>query len=351
MGRACDRSPASFRPDRSSARLYRAARSGLDLAQGSPDPSERRQTRAVANDSGAFLRRPARATLDGLDHYLALAGGSDTSAGASSLVALLETASLPIAIEAAQRLLEIPDLHGKLEPASGQALVRALLRAGGEPVLTESLLPVFAAAGSETLADALAQAQARERELALDEARSHGEQAPSILLFEAAAQMPGGLPDDDLSWLLAQDQERYRLTGARYARSKQGPNLRKLLASDPAPAVRAEAVIRLVALDDDDALPLALGALADGDPRVRSAASRSAASLGARGATGLAAVAYGTHEPCAGSADAPRAAIAGLSQAGSEGRRALREIARQHPDESLRGLARMALGSASSDGH
>ncbi len=200
-------------------------------------------------------------------------------------------------------------------------------------MLAAPLLSVFEAAATPSLARALLHA------------RKNLHDAPAPQIFEAAARMPDGLREADLTWLLARDEARYRVIVARtVSGSNAAATLRRLLASDPAPEVRAAAMSRLVALADSEALVLGLTALADVDPLVRSAAARGAASFGAQAVTGLRSVAYGTFEPCAGSEEAPRSAIASLSLTGAEGRKALNEIARRHPDESLRMLAGIALG-------
>jgi hypothetical protein len=84
---------------------------------------------------------------------------------------------------------------------------------------------------------------------------------------------------------------------------------------------------------------------------VRQLAARGAASLGEIAVPGLRSVAYGEYAACAGSGDAARAAIAGLSLAGSKARRVLVRIASEHPDASLRKLASIALGSLGAPGH
>jgi HEAT repeat protein len=125
--------------------------------------------------------------------------------------------------------------------------------------------------------------------------------------------------------------------------------LRELLAEDPAPSVRAAAAVRLVAVEGDAAMPALLRALDDPEPLVRNTAARAVASRGQPGIDALREVVLdaavsGDAEPAA-NASAGHAALGGLSAAGRMGRKVVIEIARDHPDESMRHLAKLALGS------
>ena len=106
---------------------------------------------------------------------------------------------------------------------------------------------------------------------------------------------------------------------------------------DPA-EVRAAALQRLVELRGPAALEPALAALGDGDPSVRLAAAQALGSLGADAVPRLREAAMGWPRPAA------EAALVGLVATRSPaGARALAEIARDHPDETVRRLADLAL--------
>jgi HEAT repeat protein len=168
----------------------------------------------------------------------------------------------------------------------------------------------------------------------------------------------------------------YRAVAARYAAKDATATLRTLLAADPAPTVRATAVARLVAIEGDAALPTLLQALYDPDPVVRNTAARAAGSRGAPGVGALRGAVFDHAEPAAAGPlarsmavplkeqlaplkeqlaapreratklEAQQAALVGLGAAGRTGRTVLIEVAREAPDETLKQLARMALGFA-----
>ncbi|MCI0437211.1 MAG: HEAT repeat domain-containing protein, partial [Gemmatimonadetes bacterium] len=126
-------------------------------------------------------------------------------------------------------------------------------------------------------------------------------------------------------------------------RHASGPTARvelaRLVRSDPAPAVRALAVERLLALGGASAVEDGLSALHDPDASVRGAAARALGSLGASAIPGL------RRKVDSNDPDAARAAVVALHLTGSpEATAALAEIADSHRDESVRALAAIALG-------
>jgi HEAT repeat protein len=118
-----------------------------------------------------------------------------------------------------------------------------------------------------------------------------------------------------------------------------------MLRDDPAPAVRAAAVSRLVTVDGEAALPDATRALEDSAPEVRLAAARASARLDPEAVGPLRDVAL--HGP----ADAARAALAALSLMGEEAHLILAELAAEHPDPGMRTLAGIAVGQPIGDRH
>jgi HEAT repeat protein len=140
--------------------------------------------------------------------------------------------------------------------------------------------------------------------------------------------------------LLASSSEPERLAAARYARGpKARARLRVLLRSDPAPAVRAAAVTRLVELDRVGALADAARVLEDPAPEVRSAAVDALARLDPDAIPEL------QHVIETGSPLAARAAVATLSAMGPEAHLLLADYADGHPDPAIRALARIAVGA------
>lgn len=172
---------------------------------------------------------------------------------------------------------------------------------------------------------------------------------PSPDVYRALGAAHGSIPEKTFAQLLKADDASYREVAARYATGdRASAQLRKLFEADSDAGVRAAALDRLVEIEQGEALDTALGALTDPDPRVRRAAARAAAHQGEAGAEGLRAVVFGTFEPIGESELAARSAVAGLTMAGPRGRKTLIEIARTHPDKSLRWLALMGLGRGSS---
>jgi hypothetical protein len=300
-----------------------------------PDPTTREHTAGIAMNGDAFLRQPGLGAVDVLHHYLSLTPEDrETTTGVGHLVSLAKSARPPLAASAARRLATVEELDSKLTARTAAKLTRALAR--------EDLESDFARLWSP----ALSEAESPRLERALRDAVRRNLGSPR--LFEALASV-GGLSEADAAVLRSHEDPRYRVVLART--SPDPAVLRSLIRGDPAAPVRSAALARLVKLQRTEALEDALAALADADAGVRAVAARRAGDLGNAAVSGLESVAYGTFEPCAGSLDAPRSAIAGLSRSGTLGRRALAKIAREHPDESLRLLARIALGELETHVH
>jgi len=306
-----------------------------------PDADERARTAAVAAQGDAFLRDPGLASVDRLHHWLSLPPElRDAPTGVGHLVALAADAQPGLAREAARRLARVDGLDERLAPATAAQLVGALARRDLGTDFETLWTPTLERARGDALVAALDRALAAA--------------APNLAqpqLFEALGIAADGLPPERVALLREQPDSRYREVVARTAGTGSADVLDALLRSDPDPGVRAGALQRLVALRGAEALPSVLAALADPDPGVRAAAARGAASFGAPAVPGLRSVAYGEYAACAGSLEAPRSAIASLSLAGPSGRRTLAEIASGHPDDALRKLASIALGSLETHVH
>jgi hypothetical protein len=294
-----------------------------------PDAGERSSTLGVAMRGDAFLRNPSPGTPLVLEHYLALTPADRAgAAGAGYLAQLAAAAEIPIAVDAVARLDGRADLEGKLTPKAARDLVTALMRDDAPPALQDALVELIGRHRPESLRGPL-------------DALASGESLAPAIVYAAVARLEGGLSAERTARLLAQAPERYRQVGARNASGARADrDLRSLIRRDPAPAVRVSAIERLVELRGADAIVPVADALHDSEPSVRTAAARQLGTFGAEAVPELRRVAEASDRPAA------RAAIAGLALTGSaEGNAALREIAADHPDDSVRTLARIALGA------
>ena len=135
----------------------------------------------------------------------------------------------------------------------------------------------------------------------------------------------------------------------RFSRDGIGDSqLTALMQEDPAPVVRAAALETLIERRGSTALDYALPLLFDPDQRVTRAASLGLASLGSEAVPKLRRLLE--QRPFEQSRELAPVAFA-MAMAGSEGRRALGEIAASHPDARIRRLAELALGRFSGDPH
>jgi len=127
---------------------------------------------------------------------------------------------------------------------------------------------------------------------------------------------------------------------ARHAPPAERQELARRLRTDPSAEVRAAAVTRLGELAGVEEMDRLLFAMQDGELEVRLAALRAVSALGAAAVPGLRKV-VDTGRP-----EAAQTAVGALRVCGPEGVAVLREVAASHPDESVRTLARTALGGA-----
>jgi len=321
-----------------------AVMAGLDAAfELRHDPvQERRATQAVALGGEAWVRDPSRETVALLADYLALpVVDRRGDAGLAILLTLVERGETPLALSAVARLAGIAQLDDRLSAEGARQLARSLLREDAEGDLGHALVELLRHRGGRVAQRAL------EREL-----RRDANDAPlPPRFYDALGAVAGALPETEARALLASPEPARRAVATRYAAGPEAPAaLRERLASDPAPRVRVAAIERLAGLEGEAALRDALDALNDEDAGVRNAAARTAAALGTAGVAGLRSVVFAETGAPVRPGGAPttvaarNAAIGGLGSAGREGRRALIEVARTHPDESLKRLATMALG-------
>jgi hypothetical protein len=293
-----------------------------------PDAEERSAALHVAQRGDAFLRDPSSSEVDTLAHYLWLdAAQRDGAKGAEYLVALAVDAQVPLAMDAVAALADHPHLADEIDARSGGALVAALVRDDGSEAFRAAIVALIGARRLEATRAAL-------------EARADAEAPAPAAVFEALAQLDGGIGVVRSAALLASEPAAQRRVAARYL---SGPDaaatLDRLLRRDDADAVRAASAERLFELEGDAALEPLLGALADPATSVRGTAARLLAGFGAPAVAPLRQVVAG-NDP-----DAASAAVIALGfNTAPTARAALREIASDHPETRVRKLAELTLG-------
>jgi hypothetical protein len=229
-----------------------------------------------------------------------------------------------LAAAALERLAEVPALDRALDATSAARLVAVLLRE--PPGLREAALALIAQQRLESLRPALVR-------LATPDATGP---AP---VYEALARLDGPVSGSLTEALLARDTSAaHRVVGARHAAASAAGRLATLLRRDPDPEVRAAAVERLVEIGGVAEIDRVLFALDDPDQRVRARAMVAVGDLGAAAVPSLRRVAE------TGRPEAARTAVGALGATGPDGMRVLAELADTHPDESVRQLARIAIG-------
>jgi hypothetical protein len=290
-----------------------------------PDPAALAATFSVAEQGDAFVRSPSTGEAQLALHFLALPPElRDGNPGAAHLVRLAQSGSPGLAGAALERLARVPGLDRVLDPTSADRLVAVLLRE--PPLLREAALALVEQQRLESLRAPLSR-------LAAPDASGP---AP---VYEAIARLDGPLSAPLTAALLGRDTSAdHRLVGARHAAPDAAERLARLVRLDPAPAVRAAAVERLVEIGGVGEIDRVLFALGDPEQEVRARAMLAIGELGGDAVPALRRVAD------SGQPEAARTAVGALEATGPEGMRALAEIADTHPDESVRQLARIALG-------
>lgn len=288
---------------------------------------------AVAARGEAFLRNPDADTLEPLSAWLSVGPAAREDArGVAALAALAARGQPRLATAALRRLDAIPDLADRVPSADTAAKDLAQLFADGAR-------PLDLRRGAFDLAG-------RRKLVALQPAIEAIASTPSEVqgaAVDALGQLRGGFPVERAAELLRSPDPAVRAAVAR--RAGEGvPNatLRALFASDPAPAVRAAAATALAAREGPAANDVLIVALRAADSQVRSAAMHG---LAAQGAAAVPALREEIWES-APTAEPGRLAGAVLTLAltGGDGLAELRRIVHEHPSQSVRRLATLALG-------
>lgn len=289
-----------------------------------------RSALGVAGRGEGFLLDPDEPTVTALAAYLALEPEARANAaGVRALLVLASDAQAPLRSAALERLDRVPDVDRSLDDA-GAALWAKLVTGPDVPATLRSRAAALAGRHHITrLAPALRQASQPGSDI-----------APAAV--DALGETLGGLPAAEVAELLSRADPAVRAMAIRRARSDLEPDPAvAALAGDDSPLVRVEAVRGLAGRRGVDALPLLLGALDDGDARVRGAAARSLGSLGEPAVPALAARVRETD------LDGAREAMIALARAGDAGRLALAGVAGEHPSDRVREFARFLLGRPS----
>jgi hypothetical protein len=281
---------------------------------------------AVADDGQAFLRDPDPATLEGMQRW---AGTSprerEEAAGVAVLAALWAQAAPSVAEGALARLAEVPGLDAKLEGDAGASLAAGLAD-GSRPLPLRAAMAQLA--GKRRLASLTPALEARTK---------RGDPLEASAL-DALGALSDGLPPDRVRDLLARPEPALRAVGARQARGALLDPVKKLLKADPAPEVRAAAVVALLDQQGMAAFDVAAQCLLDSDSDVRAAGAKRIGALGAPAVPGLVTLINGQSMPEAA------AFVGALALTGADGRAAVKTISETHHDPKVREVAKVALG-------
>ena len=302
-----------------------------------PDPARRARLLSIASKATAFVERPKASELSDLEHYLALDRDARRGdAGIVYLAALSAGAEPKLAIAALATLDAVPNLSVRLSDVSAVHLCNAILRQGRMPEATPGT------AESDVSDAALALVERRRPRALRPVVESRiAQRQPNVpaVLYAALGAIDGRIPDDIALALLASASIEHRIAAARWASGEKGrQRIRYLLRGDPEPAVRAAAVQRLLQLEAERGLDDAVRTLDDPSPEVRLAAMRSIAKIDPEAISELEYIVE------SGTEEGQRSAIVTLSMMGKEAHQLLLQISEQHPDESLRTLAGIAVG-------
>lgn len=299
-----------------------------------PDSARWAALYALAARGQGYLQQASAGTLGILEHYLALSDAARRGeAGATYLSQLAAMAPPRLALDVVERFRSEPALIEALTLPAAQALVATMLRTDAEAVADRALQLV-----EEERPAVL---------LPVLEAEIGGKGlAASSRLLAARAALEEGLPEGLEEQLLESGSEQQRVTAVRWATGPQASErLRYAMLRDRSAAVREAALIRLAGIEGAAATADVLQGLEDPESSVQFAAARTMASFGADALPDL------RRTIDRGSPSATRAALAAISlMSGEEARTALEDLAENHGDDAVRGMARVILtGSLGGD--
>jgi HEAT repeat protein len=299
-----------------------------------PDASVSGSYFSVAAQGEAFLRNPDSQSVALLAGFLSI-NPSERSGepGVTALAALVSRSTPVLAASALDRLDETPDLERRLNKDGAAQLLVAATKTDRPLEIRTRVLDLIGRRKLVVLRPAL-------NELARPGSPLEAE------ALQAIAAIDGNLAEKQVQKLLQREEPRVRAVAARHVRGALAERtLPELARSDPAPQVRAAAARALAESGTLWGLEAALSAFSDTDSTVRLEAARAVGELGSAAVPALREAARS--QPKIGA----QSAVLALSLAGTEGRQALVEIAADHPDESIRKLAQLALGRLSGHEH
>ncbi len=286
-----------------------------------------RDALAVAARGEAFLRAPDPASVETLASFLALSPEQRSrTRGIESLAEMVSRAQPPLGRAALARLRQLPALDSEVSPHTREVLTRTLADPGRPLPLRQGILSLIAERQLQSLRSAVAPHAAEGSPL-----------EPRALA--ALATLDGGLPPAQVATLLDSENPALRAVGVRNAPATPSMHrLSALLRTDRDPEVRAAVVDTLLASEGQAAVGPVSAALFDPDARVREAAVRGLASLGAAAVPTLERLVERR------TLEEVKTPLAALALAGPAGRAALERVAAFHPDDEVRTLARLFLG-------
>ncbi|MCX8072551.1 MAG: HEAT repeat domain-containing protein [Candidatus Binatia bacterium] len=278
---------------------------------------------SVAANGDAFVRSPGPASLDSLKNYVTLE--PSVRAGIAGTRALAQIAALGearLSVAALEILASSADDMQLQDPDVIDALTRALRHT--EPTVRQSALSLVRKRSLRIL-----------REPVLHLARSHNDELAAQAWDALLSWRDPAIVEPAAAWA-GDPREDWRILAARAAGSFALADLIEKLAVDPAPSVRRALAQSLAPIPDH--LTRLLRLMDDRDESVRRAAATSAARVGPG------AIPHLEDALSSGNSRYAAAALLALAEMGNTARPILERVAAEHPDESLRHFAALALG-------
>lgn len=294
------------------------------LWQGRFPDARRGDVYIVAEEGDAYLLHPDKESLEALSSYFRVSWGESGRADAvAPLARMIARAAPEVAVAAASELVDM-DLASPLPEAAEAALGEALV-ARQQPQLRSLIIELAARHRIKGMRSQLQQLGDSDANLGFN-------------ALMAVAAIDGSMPDAQAQTLLYDPNPVRRLVAVRLAHGAIIEQILPLLRTDPDARVRAEVARTLIEQRGTAALSEVLRALSDPDAFVRTETARRLGQLGRAVVPALAELAKTAAAPTA------MAVVLALESTGAAGAEALHELAENHPDASVRRLAKLARG-------
>jgi len=289
-----------------------------------PDAGTAHDVYVVLAEGEAFVAHPDPDSISCLETYIRLSPEARRGAeGENALAAILRRAAPDLAVAAAQALI---DLDGPTPlPEAAQEDLSEALRLDRSPALQPLIIEIAARYRAIRLRAQLQSLGDSDADL-------------GFAALMAVAAIDGSTADERVTALLSDANPMKRRVGVHLARGSMVEPLLPLLRSDSDPKVRAAAAQALIEQRGSSAMTEVLRGLADPDLFVRTESARALGRLGAAVVPALVDIAR-TSSP-----DAAQAAVLALESTGTAGVDALHDLAENHPEPSVRRLAKIAMG-------